>query len=125
MVVIKQKGSFKHIEKFLSEATKMDVTKILEPYGVAGVKALQAATPVDTGETANSWSYRIRAQKGRYSIEFLNSNIVKGVPIAIILQYGHATGSGGYVQGRDYINPALKPIFDEMAERLWKEVTKA
>ena len=87
--------------------------------------ALASATPIDTGVTANSWYYEINRQNGSVSIEFKNSNINNGVPIAIILQYGHATGNGGWVQGRDYINPAIQPIFDTIADNAWREVTKA
>ena len=89
-----------------------------------GVAALSAATPVDSGETAASWDYEIVNKKGSAKITFTNSHIVKGVPIAIILQYGHGTRNGGWVEGRDYINPAIQPIFDELAEKAWKEVTK-
>lgn len=123
MIAIRHRGNFKHIQKFLDEAPKMNVQAILERCGKAGVDALFAATPRDTGVTGNSWSYRVTVSNGRYSVEWLNSNIVNGVPIAIIIQYGHATGNGGYVQGRDYINPALKPVFDKLAEEVWREVT--
>lgn len=123
MIAIKHRGSFKNIQKFLDEAPKMNVQAILDKCGQEGVDALRAATPYDTGTTANSWSYDITMGNGRYSVVWTNSNIVNGVPIAIILQYGHATGNGGYVQGRDYINPALKPVFDKLAEEVWREVT--
>ena len=96
----------------------------LDKYGREGVAALSSATPVDTGKTANSWYYKIERQNGSVSINFLNSNINEGVPIAIILQYGHATSTGGWVEGRDYINPAIRPLFDSIAEKAWKEVTK-
>lgn len=98
---------------------------VLDKYGREGVAALASATPIDTGVTANSWYYEINRQNGSVSIEFKNSNINNGVPIAIILQYGHATGNGGWVQGRDYINPAIQPIFDTIADNAWREVTKA
>ena len=88
------------------------------------MSALSSATPVESGKTASSWYYEIKRQNGSISIEFLNSNINKGVPIAVILQFGHGTGTGGWVQGRDYINPAIQPIFDKIAEDAWKEVTK-
>ena len=99
----------------------------LEQYGRAGVNALSAATPVDSGETADSWDYTITADKNTVRITWTNSNVKDGmnVPVAVILQYGHATGNGGYVQGIDYINPALKPLFDEIAIKAWEEVTKA
>ncbi len=96
----------------------------LDRYGREGVAALAAATPVDTGATAASWYYRIENQKGSVTISFYNSNIQNGVPIAIILQYGHGTGTGGWVQGRDYINPAIQPVFDKIAREAWREVTK-
>ena len=103
-----------------------EVAKIgdLDKYGKEGVAALSAATPIDTGKTANSWSYKINRQNGSVSIDFYNSNFSNGVPIAIILQYGHATNNGGWVQGRDYINPAIQPIFDKIAKNAWKEVTE-
>ena len=93
-------------------------------YGREGVAALASATPVDTGRTANSWHYKIEQKQGSVSISFYNTNIQNGVPIAVILQYGHATRNGGWVQGRDYINPAIQPIFDKIADAAWKEVTK-
>ena len=96
----------------------------LDKYGREGVAALASATPVDTGLTANSWQYKIEQKKGSVSISFYNTNIQNGVPIAVILQYGHATRNGGWVQGRDYINPAIQPIFDKIANEAWREVTK-
>jgi hypothetical protein len=102
-------------------ASRVDV---LEKYGQEGVVALASATPVDTGLTASSWYYEIERGPEKVSITFYNSNIQNGIPIAIILQYGHATGGGGWVQGRDYINPALQPIFDSIAQKAWEEVTK-
>ena len=96
----------------------------LDKYGREGVAALSSATPVDTGLTADSWYYRVSQTDGLIKIEFLNSNIQNGVPIAIILQYGHGTGTGGWVEGRDYINPAIQPIFDRIVNDLWREVTK-
>ncbi len=124
MISFRQKGDFSKLDKYferLKEAAKIGV---LDKYGRAGVSALASATPTRTGKTAASWSYEIKRQNGSTSIEFLNSNINKGVPIAIILQYGHGTGTGGWVEGRDYINPAIQPIFDKLAEEAWKEVTK-
>jgi hypothetical protein len=96
----------------------------LDKYGREGVAALASATPVDTGQTANSWYYEVVIKNGSATISFHNSNIQNGVPIAIILQYGHGTRNGGWVQGRDYINPAIQPIFDKIANQAWKEVTK-
>lgn len=123
MIVIKHSGNFKNTENFLNRMAKSDIFRCLEKYGQEGVAALSAATPVDTGLTASSWNYEIRKSKGSYSISWTNSNVLNGVPIAIILQYGHGTGTGGYVQGRDYINPAIQPIFDKIAEEAWREVT--
>lgn len=124
MIELSQKGNFSkatsHLER-LKEVAKMG---ILDKYGREGVKALSAATPVDTGETASSWSYKIRRDRTSFVLSFHNSNVVDGVPIAVIIQYGHGTKNGGYVQGRDYINPAIRPVFDEMLEELRKEVTK-
>lgn len=124
MIVFKHRGSFNNTEKFLKGATKINYRQILESYGREGVNALASATPVDSGVTANSWDYEVTIGKGSYSIAWTNSNVRDGVPIAIILQYGHGTGTGGYVQGRDYINPAIKPIFDKIAKSVWREVTK-
>lgn len=124
MITIKQSGSFNNTEKFLKKLSKKVSDKTLKKYGEAGVAALSAATPVDTGLTASSWYYEIVRTKTGLTIEFRNSNIQSGVPIAIILQYGHATRNGGWVEGIDYINPALKPVFDKMASDLWKEVKR-
>lgn len=124
MVVIKQKGDFRKTTAFLKKASKIDYRSILEKYAKEGVAALERATPVDTGLTAKSWAYEISVTSSGYSISWTNSNVVDGVPIAIILQYGHGTRNGGYVQGIDYINPAIKPIFDKIQEELWKEVCR-
>ena len=123
MIVLTQSGNFNNTERFLNGAKKLDVKRILESYAKEGVRALSSATPVDSGLTASSWDYKIDISKGSYSISWTNSNVVDGVPIAIILQYGHGTGTGGYVQGRDYINPALRPIFDKIADSVWREVS--
>ena len=122
MIVIRQHGNFNNTERFLARARKLDVRTILDRYGKEGVDALASATPVRTGLTASSWGYEISVTKNGYSIAWTNSNVVDGVPIAIILQYGHGTGTGGYVQGIDYINPAIKPIFDEIEAGVWREV---
>lgn len=122
MVIFKHRGSFKNTENFLSKAQKAEHFRVLDKYAKEGVSALMGATPVDTGKTANSWDYEINVSNGSYSISWTNSNVIDGVPIAIILQYGHATRNGGYVQGRDYINEALKPIFDRIANEVWREV---
>ena len=116
-------GSFNKTEQFLKKANKASKTINLSKYGEKGVAALQAATPTRTGVTASSWYYKIEKSGSTITLSFLNSNVNRGVPIAIILQYGHGTNNGGWVQGRDYINPALRPIFDEMVEAIWKEVT--
>lgn len=123
MITISQKGNFKSTEKFLREAQRMKVKSILDNYGARGVSALSAATPKDSGETALSWNYRITMDSWGYNITWYNTNVNNGAIIAILIQYGHGTGTGGYVQPNDYINPAMKPIFDAMAEDLWKEVT--
>lgn len=125
MITFAQKGDFSNLTRFLERAKNAVHLGMLDKYGREGVAALAAATPVDTGVTANSWGYEIVRKNGAVSIVFKNSNIQNGVPIAIILQYGHATGTGGYVQGRDYINPAIKPIFDRIADEAWKEVIKS
>jgi hypothetical protein len=124
MITITQKGSFKNTEAYLDRLSKGDAFAVLSKYGEQGVVALSNATPTDSGTTANSWYYDIVHRKGYSSIRWHNSNVVDGLPIAVLLQYGHGTGTGGYVQGRDYIMPALRPIFDQIANEVWKEVTK-
>lgn len=123
MIIVKQKGDFKKTEKFLKKSFGRKYIDILEKYAKQGVTTLSAATPINTGKTSDSWSYKIIQNKNGLSIVWENSNINKYVNIALILQYGHATRNGGYVNGIDYINPALKPIFDKMAEAAWREVT--
>lgn len=107
----------------LNKTRNINIRTILEKYGREGVSALSASTPIRTGTTANSWGYVITTNRNGYSIKWTNSNVVGGVPVAILLQYGHGTGTGGYVQGRDFINPAMQPIFDKLAEEAWREVT--
>lgn len=124
MIKIRQKGDFKKLTSFLERAKESLDIGILDKYGRKGVDALSSATPVDTGLTASSWFYKIENKNGVAKIEFHNSNIQNGVPIAVILQYGHGTRNGGYVVGRDYINPAIQPVFDELAKNAWKEVTR-
>ena len=124
MIRIKHSGSFKNTERFLSKAQKLKLHNMLSRYAADGVQALAAATPVDSGKTASSWGYEVHISGSTYSVEWTNSNINNGVSIALILQFGHGTGTGGYVQGRDYINPAIRPIFDKMADAAWREVTK-
>lgn len=123
MIKLTTTGKFDKTNKFLKRASNWSKNVNLDKYAEKGVAALSSATPVDTGLTASSWYYRIDRKDGLISITFLNSNINKGVPIAIILQYGHGTRNGGWVEGRDYINPAIRPIFDELAKAAWKEVT--
>jgi hypothetical protein len=118
------KGDFSKTTNFLKRAKKAVRYSDLEKYAKKGVEALVSATPVETGLTASSWTYEIVSEGGSIVINFINTNVNKGVPIAIILQYGHATGNGGWVEGRDYINPTIQPIFDEMVKDLWREVTK-
>ena len=125
MISFRQKGDFSKLTKFLERAKESVKLGDLDKYGRAGVEALASATPVASGLTASSWYYEIENKNGSASITFLNRNIQNGVPIAIILQYGHGTGTGGWVQGRDYINPAIQPIFDKIADDAWKEVTKS
>ena len=125
MISFRQKGDFSKLTRFLERAKNLVHLSDLDRYGREGVAALASATPVDTGKTAASWYYDIKINKESASITFNNSNIQNGVPIAIILQYGHGTKNGGWVEGRDYINPVIQPIFDKIAEETWKEVTKA
>lgn len=122
MIRFKQTGDFHRTEKYLRKSFGRNYLEILRRYGEMGVRALAAATPMDTGMTAASWTYEIIQNDGKLSIVWNNDNVIKGVNIALILQYGHGTRNGGYVKGRDYINPALRPIFDSMAEAAWKEV---
>lgn len=118
------KGNWDKTTQYLTRMGRFRVDQILNKYGQKGVVALSAATPVDSSETANSWSYEIVSRKGYYSIRWYNSHKVDGRPIAILLQYGHGTGTGGYVQGRDYIMPAIRPIFDQIETDVLREVTK-
>ena len=125
MITFESAGSFNNTEKFLQNMSKQDMYKTLEHYGKEGVDALRAATPVDSELTAASWRYEVKHTGRSHSIIWSNSNVVGGIPVAILLQYGHGTGTGGYVQGQNYINPALKPIFDKIADKVWKTVTSA
>ena len=124
MISFRQRGDFSKTMQFLVKAKKGVTLSDLDKYGREGVVALASATPVDTGETANSWYYEIVHENGTITITFNNSHIQNGVPIAVIIQLGHGTGTGGWVEGRDYINPAIQPIFDKIAENAWREVTK-
>lgn len=125
MISFEASGSFDKTESFLSRMLKGDIYRTLDKWGQVGVNALAASTPRDSGATAASWSYQVRRTRGSYEIAWTNSNRAGGAPVAILLQYGHGTGTGGYVQGRDYINPAMKPIFDRIANEVWKAVTSA
>lgn len=125
MVTVTHRGDFAKTTRYLQRVKKGVRIDTLHRFGREGVAALAAATPVDSGLTANSWNYEIVNNKGVIKITFYNTNIQNGVPIAIILQYGHGTRNGGWVQGRDYINPAIQPIFDKITEEAWKEVTRS
>ena len=125
MIKITSQGDFSRTFKFLEKVKKLNTKQILEKYAKVGVTALASATPVDSGLTANSWTYEIKVSGESATINWVNTNVNKGVNIAVILQYGHGTGTGGYVQGIDYINPAMKPIFDRIAEEAWMEVVNA
>jgi hypothetical protein len=122
LITFKHRGNFNKVEKFLNAVTKHDYLNVLDNYGQIGVDALSKATPVDSGLTSQSWTYEIERTKDRTTISWLNTNVNQNVVIAVILQYGHGTGTGGYVQGRDYINPAMRPVFDKIAEQAWREV---
>lgn len=124
MITFRQKGDFSKLSGYLEKVKEAAKVGVLDKYGQAGVAALSSATPVESGLTAQSWYYEIERTKSSAVIRFLNSNVNNGVPIAVILQYGHGTGTGGWVEGRDYINPAIQPIFDNIAKDAWKEVTK-
>ena len=124
MISFRQKGDFSKLTSFLERAKETVYLGDLNKYGRQGVAALASATPIDSGETAESWYYKIENNKESATITFYNSNIQNGVPIAIILQYGHGTRNGGWVEGRDYINPAIQPIFDQIVDDAWREVNK-
>lgn len=123
MITFRQKGDFSKLNHYFEKLKEGIKIGDLDKYGRAGVEALSNATPKDTGQTASSWYYEIKRSNGSVSIQFKNSNVHEGVPIAVILQYGHGTGTGGWVEGRDYINPAIQPIFDAITNNAWKEVT--
>ena len=124
MIKFENKGDFSKTTNFLTNLKRSKLVKDLDKFGRKGVEALKSMTPINTGLTANSWYYEIIEEKNSTKINFCNSNIQNGVPIAVILQYGHGTRNGGWVEGRDYINPARQPIFDDIANNAWKEVTK-
>ena len=125
LIRITTKGDFNNTFRFLNKMSKFQINKILEKYGQMGVEALKSATPIDRGKTAESWGYEISVGKEGATIHWTNTNQNKGVYIAVILQYGHGTGTGGYVQGIDYINPAIRPVFDKIVEEAWMEVVNS
>lgn len=125
-IKVTHRGDFSATKAFASRIQNRVYLRNLEKYGAMGVAALRDATPKDDGDTANRWYYEVVDRPGYYAIHWLNSNVVQpgNIPIAVLIQYGHGTRNGGYVEGRDYINPALRPIFDQMASDMWREVTK-
>lgn len=125
MIIFESRGDFKRTDSFLRKMLKLDLSRSLAKYGREGVGALSSSTPTESGLAASSWYYEVEAKKGRASITWMNSDVENGFPVAIMLQYGYGTGTGGFVRGRDYINPAIKPVFDRIAEDVWKEVTSA
>lgn len=124
MITFRSKGDYSKATRYFERVKEALKLSMLDKYGKQGVAALSSATPVESGKTASSWDYEIVRGNGSAKIVFTNSNINKGVPIAIILQYGHGTGTGGWVEGRDYINPAIQPVFDKIVDEAWREVTK-
>ncbi len=124
MIGITSKGDFKTTNNYLKRLLEDDIFAGFDRYGRIGVDALSMSTPVDSRLTANSWGYRVIKDRERPGIEWYNTNVVDNIHVAILIQYGHATGTGGYVAGRDYINPAMRPIFDQIADDVWREVTK-
>lgn len=122
MITFESNGDFKKTQQFLDRMARAEHMAILNHYGQVGVDALASATPTDSGLTATSWTYTIEKKQGKYSIVWHNTNVVDGIPVAILIQYGHGTGTGGWVEGRDYINPAIRPIFDMITEEVWKQV---
>lgn len=123
-ISFKQSGDFKNLEGFLNRAKRRDFYKCLDQYGREGVRALESATPKDTGKTAKSWYYRLSYTKRGVTISWHNDNVVDGVPLVILLEYGHGTGTGGFVKGKEFIDPAILPIFNKIADAVWKEVIK-
>ena len=124
VISIKHRGNFKITERFLNKASRTDVLTLLRAYGDEGVRALSDSTPIDSGETARSWGYEIHINPGSVGISWTNVHVNKGQLIAILIQYGHGTGTGGYVQGIDYINPAMRPVFEKISDSIWKEVVQ-
>ena len=125
MIEVKSSGSFKNTEKFLAAMRKSDFLALLDKYGKQGVAALATAAPVDTGLLASSWEYEVYSKKGFHGIVWSNTNVENGLQVAILVQYGHATRDGGWVEGIDYVNPAIQPLFDKIAQDVWEEVKRA
>lgn len=125
MISIETSGSFDKTDKFLKSMSNNDQFKSLEVFGQRGVDALASATPVDTRLTADSWRFKIIRGRGKYTLQWYNTNVQNGIPVVILIQYGHGTGTGGWVEGRDFINPAIQPIFDEIANDVWEKVRHA
>ncbi len=124
LINIKSSGSFKGANSFLNKILgRQTIEQVLDRYGRMGVDALSSATPTDTGFTSRSWRYEVHQSKGKHMLWFTNDNVIDGIPVAILIQYGHGTKNGGYVQGYDYINPVIRPLFDKIANDAWKEVT--
>jgi len=124
MLKFKYVGDYSKTTKFLDKLSKVDLSHIFDKYGEKGVIALSNATPVDTGETRNSWKFSVSKTRRGYSLSWYNTNMAGNIPLVILLQYGHGTGAGAYIPGRDFINPAIQPIMDSLSEEIWKEVTK-
>lgn len=124
MITIESQGEWQPTKNWLARMTKLDLALIMNQFGKEGVEALSRATPSKSGLTSKSWNYEVTRTGESWKITWTNSNVNNGVNIAVILQYGHGTRNGGYVQGRDYINPAIRPVFDKIAKKAWKEVTK-
>lgn len=124
MISFNHKGDFSKLNTYLERLKRINYSSILDKYGKEGVAALAASTPIESGRTASSWYYEVSGGRDQVKITFLNSHVNQGVPIAIILQLGHGTGTGGWVEGRDYINPAVQPVFDRITDEAWREVTK-
>lgn len=124
MISFSNKGNFDKTSKFLNKISKINIKNLLDKYGQLGVNALSSATPISSGETAKSWGYYLTISSKSSTITWTNSHVVDGLPIAILIQYGHGTRNGGYVEGVDFINPALKHLFDNLAEEAWKEITR-
>jgi hypothetical protein len=125
MISVVVSGSFKQMESTLKNLLKIDIPAILESHGAEGVRALRSATPIESGLAAQSWDYKVSKERLGYSLTFTNSDVENGFPVVIMYQYGHGTGTGGYVEGVDFINPAIRPIFDKIINKVWKAVTSA